>query len=115
MRYTGFFTSYLLALTSSLLPIPYSVGLAWPQSLLPAPCSLLPKTQKIVPHDYDKYYNEFSSNQVPSDIDNLNSYSCHCIDFTQGSKCNTIVWCRCFISRTPLPALLFPIPTRNQR
>ncbi|NEO74815.1 hypothetical protein [Moorena sp. SIO4G3] len=46
MRYTLFFTSFLLPFPSYLLPAPCS--------LLPAPCSLLPKNQKFVPH---KSYN----------------------------------------------------------
>ncbi|WP_158517590.1 hypothetical protein [Moorena producens] len=43
MRYRCFF------------PLPYSIFAIY-CSLLPAPCSLLPKTQKFVPHGYNNCY-----------------------------------------------------------
>ncbi|NEO75744.1 hypothetical protein [Moorena sp. SIO4G3] len=48
MRYTFFFTSCLLPLASCLLPLA--------SCLLAAPCSLLPKTQIIVPHESNNCY-----------------------------------------------------------
>ncbi|NEO36138.1 MAG: hypothetical protein F6J90_07290 [Moorea sp. SIOASIH] len=43
MRYTGFFTS----------------------CLLPAPCSLLPKSQNFVPHDYENCYIPHTPHPTP--------------------------------------------------
>ncbi|WP_198954110.1 hypothetical protein [Moorena bouillonii] len=52
MRYTLFFTCFLLPAPYSLLPVTCS--------LLPVPCSLFPKTQKFVPHLIENSYNNIN-------------------------------------------------------
>ncbi|NEQ85576.1 MAG: hypothetical protein F6K26_37360 [Moorea sp. SIO2I5] len=46
-----FFIAFIIAIRYTLF---------FPSSLLPAPCSLLPKTQRFVPHGYNTCYIYYS-------------------------------------------------------
>ncbi|WP_293018036.1 MULTISPECIES: hypothetical protein [unclassified Moorena] len=55
MRYTGFFSCYLLPVTFSLLPVTCYL-FPIPYSLFPIPCYV--KSTTCIPHLFEKYYSK---------------------------------------------------------